>query len=84
MKVLSLFNIMDTRACNNISEILAAYSPEEQREIEEYMNDMDDMAKKCCRIAFEHLGSSFNILRSNGFKEWKAKKIANANVKTDA
>jgi hypothetical protein len=35
---------------------------------------LDDHNKKAYEIAFNHLGSSFNIYRSNGFKEWKQKK----------
>ena len=55
-------------------KILAPYTPEKQQEIMDYFREMNALSQKCCFIAFEHLGSSFNILRSNGFKEWKAKK----------
>ena len=30
--------------------------------------------KQAYLIAYNHLGSSFNIYKSNGFKEWKGKK----------
>ena len=45
-----------------------------QREIYEYLQNMDESDKKAYLIAMNHLGSSFNIYRSNGFKEWKQSK----------
>lgn len=59
-----------------ISEIVKTYSPELQQEIVAYLRELDDMNRKCYVIAFEHLGSSFNVARSNGFKEWQAKRSA--------
>ena len=50
------------------------YSDEEQNEIVEYLKQLDETQKKTYLIAKNHLGTSFNILRSNGFKEWKNKK----------
>ena len=50
------------------------YSIEKQREIYEYLQNMDEIDKKAYLIAMNHLGSSFNIYRSNGFKEWKQSK----------
>lgn len=49
-------------------------SIEQQKEIFDYLNSMDDHHKKAYEIALNHLGSSFNIYRSNGFKEWKQSK----------
>lgn len=50
------------------------YSVEKQREIFDYLNKLDEHHIIAYNIAFDHLGSSFDILRSNGFKEWlKAK-----------
>jgi hypothetical protein len=31
---------------------------------------MDDLDRKAYEIAYNHLGTSFNITRSNGFKQW--------------
>jgi len=58
----------------NVSEIVKSYSKERQKEIIEYLSELDDHQKKAYQIAFGHLGSSFNILRSNGFQDWKIKK----------
>jgi hypothetical protein len=56
-----------------IPALIKTYSIEKQREIFNYLSEMDELNRKAYEIAFDHLGSSFNILRSNGFKEWKHK-----------
>jgi len=58
-----------------IPSILYSYNNEKQREIYDYLSKIinDEQQKKAYTIAFEHLGSSFNIYKSNGFKEWKSK-----------
>jgi len=57
-----------------IPEIFKSYSVEKQREIFDYLNEMDEINKKGYCIAFNHLESSFDICRSNGFNEWKHSK----------
>ena len=57
-----------------IPEIVKTYPAETQQEIFDYLNSLDDINKKGYAIAFEHLGTSFSITRSNGFKKWKNKK----------
>ena len=49
------------------------YSYQKQKEIHDYLLEMDSHHKKAYLIAYNHLGTSFNILKSNGFKEWKNK-----------
>ena len=56
------------------SFLLKSYSIEKQREIFEYLSEMDEHNRKAYDIAYSHLGTSFNIARSNGFKEWLANK----------
>jgi len=53
-----------------ISELLKTYPIEQQKNIFEYLNKMDEHSRKAYDIAYEHLGTSFNISRSNGFKHW--------------
>lgn len=38
--------------------------------LEIYMAQLTDIEKKALLIAQEHLGSSFNILKSNGYLNW--------------
>ena len=53
-----------------IPATVKTYAIEKQREIFEYLSTLDEHHKVAYNIAFDHLGSSFDILRSNGFKEW--------------
>jgi hypothetical protein len=57
----------------SIHDSIHNYPIEKQREIFNYLNEMDEHDRKAYEIAFNHLGSSFNIYRSNGFKEWQQK-----------
>lgn len=57
-----------------ISDLLKTYPIEQQKNIFEYLNEMDEHNRKAYDIAYCHLGTSFNIARSNGFKEWLSKK----------
>ena len=41
--------------------------------VEQYIAQLDDMQRKAMEIAKSHLGTSFNIKRSNGFIEWQKK-----------
>lgn len=45
-----------------------------QENILNYFKSMDEKQKKAYIIAFNHLGTSFNIIKSNGYKEWLSKK----------
>ena len=56
-----------------IPSLVKTYPIEKQREIFNYLSGMDELNRKAYQIAFDHLGSSFNIFRSNGYKEWKHK-----------
>ena len=41
-----------------------------QQLVDEYMAQLSDIERKACAIAKDHLGSSFNIVKSNGFNDW--------------
>ena len=53
-----------------IPDPVKKYSYDKQKEIFDYLKNLDEPNKKAYEIAVNHLGSSFNIYRSNGFKEW--------------
>jgi hypothetical protein len=44
-----------------------------QVSIIEYLSQLDSIEKKAYKIAKEHLGSSFNVVKSNGYCDWKKK-----------
>ena len=54
-----------------IPVIVYNLAQEKQTEIINYIKSMDERDKKAYKIAFNHLGKSFNICKSNGYKEWK-------------
>ena len=60
-----------------IPSIVHSYDDIKQKEIHEYLTHLtnDEQQKKAYVIAFEHLGSSFNIYKSNGFKEWNTSQL---------
>jgi hypothetical protein len=47
-----------------------------QSEIYTYLKNMDDRDKQAYLIAKEHLGTSFNICKSNGYKDWKKRGLS--------
>jgi hypothetical protein len=57
-----------------ITPFVKHYPIELQREIFEYLSGLDEIDRKGYQIAYDHLGTSFNIMRSNGFKTWQSKK----------
>ena len=46
------------------------YSTELKELIIEYMGQLDTIEQKAYVIAMDHLGTSFNIVKSNGFNDW--------------
>jgi hypothetical protein len=58
-----------------IPTIVRSYTAEIQREIFEYLSEMHEKERIGYKIAFEHLGTSFDISRSNGFINWKRNKV---------
>jgi hypothetical protein len=41
---------------------------------EEYIAQLSPIEKKAYKIAIEHLGTSFNLKKSNGFCDWQRDK----------
>jgi len=54
-----------------IPTIVQSYTAEKQSEIFQYLSEMTEKERIGYKIAFEHLGTSFDICRSNGFINWK-------------
>ena len=55
----------------SIPESILKLSLEKQTEVYNYLIQMSESQNKAYLIAKDHLGTSFNILKSNGFSEWK-------------
>ena len=56
-----------------ISQKIAVLTEEEQKLIFSYLKNLTETEKICYKIAYEHLGSSFDIVRSNGYSNWLKK-----------
>jgi hypothetical protein len=54
-----------------ISPNVTNYPIEVQRDLYGYLSNMNEINRKAYEIAYDHLGTSFNVVRSNGFKHWK-------------
>ena len=65
-----------------IPSLIKTYSKEKQQEIFNYLQEMDDHNRKGYIIAQDHLGTSFNIQKSNGYKEWINKKMKKWKITT--
>jgi hypothetical protein len=39
--------------------------------IQQYLAQLDDIQKKAHDIAKQHLGTSYNIAKSNGYMDWR-------------
>jgi hypothetical protein len=53
------------------------YDDDTQAAIIEYISHLSTIEKKAYKIAYNHLGSSFNVVKSNGYNEWlKTRKLA--------
>lgn len=44
-----------------------------QESLIKYLKNLDAIERKAYTIGKEHLGSSFNVLKSNGYNDWKKK-----------
>lgn len=49
------------------------YSEDVQEKIIQYLGQLNDMERKAYMIAKGHLGTSFNITRSTGYRAWLQK-----------
>jgi len=54
------------------------YNEEDQKSIVSYLQKFSPKEKKAFVIAKQHLGTSFHILRSTGYNEWKKNKTHTA------
>ena len=75
-EVRHLLNLSFAQYQANSGVVTMQASIEKKREIYDYLNELTDIEKVGYTIAFNHLESSFDICRSNGFKEWKNSKAS--------
>jgi competence protein ComGC len=73
-KIMSQEQINFEQTGLSIPESVLKLSLEKQTEVYNYLIQMSESQKKAYLIAKDHLGTSFNVLKSNGFSEWKKSK----------
>ena len=56
-----------------IPENVSSYSYEIQQFIHQYLSSLNGVQRKAYMIAKDHLGTSFHIIRSTGYIDWKKK-----------
>jgi hypothetical protein len=49
------------------------YDETHKNDIINYLKQLDAIERKAYTIGKQHLGTSFNVIKSNGFAEWKKK-----------
>lgn len=49
------------------------YDTDTKQQIIDYLKQLDAIERKAYTIGKSHLGSSFNLIKSNGFADWKKK-----------
>uniref|UniRef100_A0A6C0IU24 Uncharacterized protein n=1 Tax=viral metagenome TaxID=1070528 RepID=A0A6C0IU24_9ZZZZ len=53
-----------------LPEQFAKYSEDTQTKIIQYLEHLNTIERLAYQIAYDHLGSSFNIIKSNGYCDW--------------
>lgn len=53
-----------------LSDNIKNYPKETQDKIYKYLDQLDELNRQAYEIANDHLRTSFNVARSNGFKKW--------------
>ena len=47
------------------------YDEDTEQSILQYLSQLSGIQVKAIKIASKHLGSSFNVIKSNGYIDWK-------------
>ena len=61
---------METELEQILPENFEKYEAPLQESIKNYLNQLDIIEKKAYIIGKKHLGTSFNIIKSNGYINW--------------
>lgn len=56
------------------ASLFTKYDPQLRANICEYLSQLNPIERKAYKIAKDHLGTSFNLIKSNGFCDWLKEK----------
>lgn len=59
----------------NLPPNISCYDEKTQKLITEYLQQLNPIELKAYNIAKSHLGSSFNLIKSNGYNDWLKNKV---------
>lgn len=68
-------NILETELGVELPEQFEKYDVITKQSIINYIKQLSQIEKLAYTIGKQHLGSSFNILKSNGYNNWKKQKL---------
>ena len=63
--------IMDSTMLYNELVKGKKYDADTEQSILQYLSQLSGIQVKAIKIASKHLGSSFNVIKSNGYIDWK-------------
>jgi hypothetical protein len=67
-------SVQSMNTMNQIQETQETQDPDANALLDAYYKQLTPFERQTCDIARDHLGSSFDLARSNGFLCWLAKK----------
>ena len=62
--------MFDNEIGMDIPDIVFSYSVDVKENVLEYLKNLGEKERIAYKIAYSHLGTSFNIIRSTGYVEW--------------
>jgi hypothetical protein len=70
INAINAINAMQNQQDSDASDALDASKEDSQKQLDAYYQQLSPFERQTCDIAREHLGSSFDLARSNGFLRW--------------
>ena len=62
--------MFDNEVGMDIPDIVFSYGVDVKESVLEYLKNLGEKERIAYKIAYSHLGTSFNIIRSTGYVEW--------------
>ena len=62
--------MFDNEIGMDIPDIVFSYGVDIKENVLEYLKNLGEKERIAYKIAYSHLGTSFNIIRSTGYVEW--------------
>jgi hypothetical protein len=73
--------MFDNEIGMDIPDIVFSYGEDVKENVLQYLKNLGEKERIAYKIAYSHLGTSFNIIRSTGYVEWINEKNNEQNKK---